>query len=332
MANPQAQGRTVEFLPGVAILQGAVSVRATAFRFSASSLKWNSSGNRRILFHPTLSAVLKTSFLFLARTRFLCLLFACGIAASTEGADWRIEDQSPALDASSPLLVERKIVAKAVAEGFSSPCRIDLIWFHKDHHTFRVIDNGPPAQGRYRSLAEAMEQNGCLAGCNGGFFLENQEPSGLMIASGVATGRFGQGGLLSGVLLTSGRRNPYLLRRAEYDPEKYKATDLLQAGPYLVDKGATVAGLSAQPARRRTFVLHDGGSWFALGISEALSLAELGEVLADADFSPSRPVQRGLNLDGGTSSGIYLGPGWAGVPLSMEPIKRVRNFVGIAPR
>jgi hypothetical protein len=261
---------------------------------------------------------------------FLGSLFSSG--APSAGADWRTEDQSPAQDPASPLVIERKVVAKADSSGSATPRRIDLVWFHADHHTFRVIDNGPPDQGRYGSLAEAMRRNGCLAGCNGGFFLENHEPSGLMIAAGVPTGRFGEGSLLSGLLLSSGRRNPYLLRRNEYDAGKFKATDLIQAGPTLVDRGAAVAGLSTRPARRRSFVLHDGDRWFALGVSESLSLAELGEVLAEPGFSPARPVRRALNLDGGTSTGFYLARGPGGGELAMEPLKRVRNFVGIVPR
>ncbi len=252
--------------------------------------------------------------------------------AAADGADWRTEDQSPAQDPAFPLIVERKVVTKDDPAGSPPPRRIDLVWFHADRHTFRVIDNGTPDQGRYASLAEAMQRNACLAGCNGGFFLENHEPSGLMIAAGVSTGRFGEGALLSGLLLSSGRRNPYLLRRGEYDAGKYKATDLIQAGPTLVDRGTTVPGLSTRPARRRTFVLHDGDRWFALGVSESLSLAELGEVLAYPGFSPARPIRRALNLDGGTSTGFYLERGPGGGSLAMEPLKRVRNFVGIVPR
>jgi len=263
-----------------------------------------------------------------------CLLLAA--ASLGPAADWRIEDQSPALDPASPLVVERKEVAKEVAKegaaASSSPRSIDLVWFHADRHTFRVVDNGPSAPGRYGSLAEAMRRNGCLAGCNGGFFLENHEPSGLVIASGVATGRFGEGALLSGVLLSGGRREPRLLRRGEFDAGRHLPSELLQAGPFLVDAGSPVRGLSARPARRRTFVLHDGGSWFALGTSEALSLADLGEVLAHPGFSPARPVRRGLNLDGGTSSGFYLARGPLGEAIELEPLKRVRNFVGIVPR
>jgi hypothetical protein len=39
-----------------------------------------------------------------------------------------------------------------------------------------------------------------------------------------------------------------------------------------------------------------------------------------------------LNLDGGTSTGFYLARGPGGGELAMEPLKRVRNFVGIVPR
>jgi uncharacterized protein YigE (DUF2233 family) len=247
-------------------------------------------------------------------------------------ADWKVEDESTAQDPASPFVHERKLVSKATESGFFAAKRIDLVWFHADQHTFRVIDNGSPVEPRYSGLGAAMIENGALAGCNGGFFLKDHQPSGLMIADGTSAGRFGEGALLSGVVLSSGRRNPYLLRRAQYDAAKYQATDLIQAGPFLVDQGVTVRGLSPENSRRRTFVLHDGDRWFALGMSDAFTLAELGEVLARADFSPVRPIHRALNLDGGTSSGLYLNRGTAGEPLHVEPFKTVRNFLAIVPR
>jgi len=261
----------------------------------------------------------------------LLMLCLSGLPPS-QGGEWKVEDQSTAQDPASPFVHERKLVSKASDSGFVAAKRIDLVWFHADQHTFRVIDNGSPVEPRYAGLSAAMIENGALAGCNGGFFLENHQPSGLMIAGGASAGRFGQGALLSGVVLSSGRRNPYLLRRAEYDAGKYKATDLIQAGPFLVDQGTTVRGLSPENSRRRTFVLHDGDRWFALGMSDAVTLAELGEILARADFSPARPIHRALNLDGGTSSGLYLNRGTAGEPLHVEPFKTVRNFLAIVPR
>lgn len=260
----------------------------------------------------------------------LAVLFGC--LPPTAFGDWKIEDQSPAQSADSPLVYERKVISQSGESGFFSSKRIDLVWFNAMDFTFKVIDNGPLNQPVYPGLAAAMQANGCIAGCNGGFFLQDHAPSGLMIAGGESTGRFGEGALLSGLLLSSGNRNPYLLRRAEYDGPKYKASDLVQAGPFLVDQGSPVKGLSPENSRRRTFAIHDGGKWFALGLSDAFTLAELGLILARTDFSPSRKIHRALNLDGGTSSGLYFERGKAGEPVQIEPFKTVRNFVGIVPR
>lgn len=253
------------------------------------------------------------------------------LIVSPLSAQWRIQDKSPANSPDSPLIYQRKQVTRAGSNGFFSAKRIDLIWFHSATHTFRVIDNGSGKSPRYPDLATAMRKNDCLAGTNGGFFLEDRTPSGLMIANGEETGRFGQGSLLSGVVLSSGNRNPYLLRRGEYG-SRYRPTDLLQTGPFLVDQGARVRGLSGENSRRRTFILHDGGDWFALGLSDSLTLEHLGEILASDEFSPSRVIHRALNLDGGTSSGFYVERGGRSEPIHVEPFKTVRNFLGITAR
>ncbi len=255
------------------------------------------------------------------------ILFLPGAAA----AQWKIIDDSPAQSLETPLIHEKKLVSKAGETGFFASKRIDLIWFHANKHTFCVVDNGPIDQPNYPTLAAAMQKSKCLAGVNGGFFLKSHAPSGLMVTGGRSVGRFGQGGLLSGVILSSGNRNPHLLRRAEYGP-KYKPTDLIQAGPFLVDQGVTVKGLSPENSRRRTFVLHDGGKWFALGLSDPFTLAELGQVLAQREISPKRTVHRALNLDGGTSSGLFLDRGERVEPIHVEPFKTVRNFIGIVVR
>tara|TARA_R110002096_G_scaffold18401_13_gene62715 strand:- start:3065 stop:3862 length:798 start_codon:yes stop_codon:yes gene_type:complete len=257
--------------------------------------------------------------------------FCLALLAQPLFGQWKIEDNSPAQDPASPLVFERKSISRAGSTGFLSSKRVDLVWFHADKFTFKVVDNGPGPQPTYPTLAAAMKETNCLAGCNGGFFLKNHAPSGLMIADGASTGTFGTGGLLSGVILSSGNRNPYLLRRSEYG-SKYKATDLIQAGPFLVDQGAAVAGLSPENSRRRTFILHDGGKWLALGLSDAFTLAELGQLLSTPEFSPLRKIHRALNLDGGTSSGLYVDTGPSNPPIQVEPFKVVRNFVGIVPR
>ena len=245
---------------------------------------------------------------------------------------WSISDHSPAQSPESPFIRESKTVSRPGETGFFSTKRIELIWFKGADFAFKVIDNGPSGSPTYSGLASAMAANDCKVGCNGGFFLKDHSPSGLMIAGGEATGKFGEGGLLSGIVLTSGKGNPYVLRRGEYDATKYKASDLLQSGPFLVDQSEKVRGLSGKDSSRRTFVLHDGGNWFALGYSDPLTLDELGGILAQTDFSPSRRIHRALNLDGGSSSGIYFFQGAEAGALRIEPIKTVRNFIGIFPR
>jgi hypothetical protein len=271
-------------------------------------------------------------FVHLCRGFALSMVLLASVWCDCVAAEWQIVDQSVAQDPSAPFRHEKKVISEAGETGLFSTRTIDLVWFHAADYTFTVIDNGPEIDRPiYSGLAAAMQQNGCLAGCNGGFFLKDHGPSGLMISRGTVSGKFGTGGLLSGVLLSSGNRNPYLLRRAEYDSGKYKATDLIQCGPFLVDQGKSVRGLSPENSRRRTFIAHDGGKWFALGLSGTFTLAELGEVLSHADFSPSRKLHRALNLDGGSSSGLYFERG-SGDPVGIEPYKTVRNFVGIVPR
>jgi len=265
--------------------------------------------------------------------RALPLLLGSGLfAAAPAGAEtaWRIVDESPAQQAGAPLVHERKLVARA---GDPAPARakVELLWFDGRTHSFRVIDNGPGPQPRYRDLASAMRDHGALAGINGGFFHPDFSPSGLMVSGGASTGRFGTGGLLSGVLLSSGRGNPYVLRRAEYG-ENYRPTDLIQSGPFLVDQGRTVAGLSPQSPRRRSFVLHDGEHWFAIGTSDSFTLAELGEILASPGLAPYRKIHRALNLDGGSSCGFYADPELRLDAPRFEPLKTVRNFVGVVAR
>ena len=110
-------------------------------------------------------------------------------------------------------------------------------------------------------------------------------------------------------------------------------TALLQSGPFLVDGGTTVAGLSASPERRRTFLFTDGSRHWGIGLASSSSLAELGLILAlpGATGTGCR-VTRALNLDGGTSCGLYFDRGAGERDHAVEPFKRVRNFVGVAPR
>ncbi len=262
--------------------------------------------------------------------RFLpAFLSALLIPLSLTAAEWELEDTSPALANRDALVYQRTIVRKKGETSLFGNRIIQLVWFDDQKAELKVIDNGDGEKSTYQNLAVAMGENGCVAGCNGGFFLKNYAPSGLMIANNQSIGKWGTAKLLSGAVLVDGNGKASIIRRSEFTGN---ASELLQAGPFLVDNGTPVNGLSRENSRRRTFVLHDGGHQFAIGMSDAFTLNELSEILSLPGAFGDKKIYRALNLDGGTSSGIFYDRGRDYVNVHVEPFKRVRNFLGIAPK
>lgn len=261
--------------------------------------------------------------------RSLVAIFAICFHLPVFAADWELEDSSPALANRDALVYQRIVFRKEGEKSLFGNRVIQLVWFDDRKASLKIIDNGGGEKAIYPNLAEAMIRNGCAAGCNGGFFLKDYAPSGLMISKGGSTGKWGTAGLLSGAVLVGKDGKSRIIRRSEYAGN---ATELIQAGPFLIDRGVPVKGLSEENSRRRTFVLHDGGSQFAIGMSDAFTLAELSEILSIDGAFGERKIHRALNLDGGTSSGIFYDRGRDYVNVHVEPFKRVRNFVGIVPK
>jgi len=216
-----------------------------------------------------------------------------------------------------------RYVTRTITRG--TILKMRLIFFNSRSFRLKVIEN------TYPSMEAAFRANQCVGGVNGGFFKPDKKPLGLMIHSGQRTGTFSTTStLLSGVVYSDPEGN-YLLRRAAFK-DHAGITDLLQSGPYLVENGTAVRGLSTEPARRRTFILSDyQGNW-VLGQTDAVSLARLAETLADKTSFPEFTVNRALNLDGGSSCGIFFDRGAGKKAVNVSPYKHVSNYLGIVPR
>ena len=257
-------------------------------------------------------------------------------SVSAQPGDWDLVDSAAPESLGDGISYVRKSVRAAGDSGFFSKKTFDLVFFEARFFTLKVIDEGAAAAPVHEGIAEAMQANFCLAGCNGGFFHPDYRPLGLMVANGVRTHKIETSKLLSGMVVADADAGGLkLLRRAEFRDRK-GISALLQAGPFLVDQGAAVTGLSSQPARRRTFLLWNGkagnaGQW-AMGVTSSLTLADLGAALADQDVITEFAVHRALNLDGGSSTGMYFDRGAGEKDFIMRPLKRVRNYLGIAPR
>lgn len=212
-----------------------------------------------------------------------------------------------------------------VTEGETGEeARLNVALFSTKSATLRVIDNPTGAD----DLAAVVRRTRAVAGVNGGYFDPQDVPLGLLIADGKVIAPLRKARLLSGVMVASKARIE-LLRYAEYTPKK-NAVAALQAGPFLVDGNRPVPGLNDVRSARRTFVLSGGGDRAALGFCSSVTLAEAGEILATPGIVRDLKVQRALNLDGGSSSAFWFN-GVNG-PFSIRELKRVRNFVVLAPK
>jgi uncharacterized protein YigE (DUF2233 family) len=209
-----------------------------------------------------------------------------------------------------------------VANG-ETDVELHLVQFNAAAHTLAVLDD--PAS-RY-DLATAAQKRGALAAINGGYFHPDRTPLGLVIRQGVQIHPREKARLLSGlVVVTKGRIA--LLRAAEFKPGA-GVWEALQAGPFLVDAGEPVAGLNAERRAMRTFVFSQGSEQFGFGVCASLTLAETGSVLATRNLVPGGKIRRALNLDGGSSSGLWV----AGAkPFYLREGKDVRNFLAVIAR
>lgn len=230
---------------------------------------------------------------------------------------WRVS--SSETEGSAVAGVEhRRIVMTDTAS--SEDATLDLALFSMKSATLRVVDN---PNGDY-DLAAVMRRTRGVAGVNGGYFDPQNAPVGLLIAEGKLIAPVRKARLLSGVLVVTKTRVE-LLRSGEYSARK-NAVAAVQCGPFLVEGGKPVAGLNATRPARRTFVITTGAERGAIGFSSAVTLAELGDILA----TPELKVQRALNLDGGSSSAFWF-VGERGI-TSVAEQKTVRDFVIVTPK
>jgi len=249
--------------------------------------------------------------------RFALFLFL----ASAARAEWAVT--SSEVERSAVAGVEHRSVVVTESET-GKEAKLNLALFSTKSATLRVIDNPTGAD----DLAAVMRRTRAVAGVNGGYFDPQDVPLGLLISDGKVIAPLRKARLLSGVMVASKGRVE-LLRYAEYSAKK-NATAALQCGPFLVDGGRPVPGLNDVRSARRTFVLTGGGDRAALGFCSSVTLAEAGEILSTPGIVPDLKVQRALNLDGGSSSAFWFN-GVNG-PFSIRELKRVRNFVVVAPK
>ena len=199
---------------------------------------------------------------------------------------------------------------------------VHLVRFERNRATLRVLDLAPGM-----TVADAVEAHGGLAGVNGGYFKPDHTPLGLVVSKGDTLHAWERSKILTGVLAVT-PRGASLLRAAEFKPGP-GIREALQAGPFLVDRGRAVAGLNATRLAERTVLLAESKGVVALLTTAPVSLAELSQLLATPGLWAGLKIERALNLDGGSSTALWVAAEPAA--YSRPEWKPVRNAVAILP-
>lgn len=184
-------------------------------------------------------------------------------------------------------------------------------------------------KGKFPDLNSAMKAHNCIAGSNGGFFDPSYQPLGLVISDSRTSGRKNlSSSLTSGVIYQT--KNSLTIERAKsFFKKSIVPEQLLQTGPFLIEKGEIIKGLSDRRYARRTFIAtNDQGEWI-LAYTPPTTLAQLAKSLADSKETYGFQIKTALNLDGGSSSALWVKKGEKNNPFYLKERKPVANFIGL---
>lgn len=198
-----------------------------------------------------------------------------------------------------------------------------MVAFQPRAHAFAVMDN--PA-GDF-DLGSACERRGALAGVNGGYFHPDRTPLGLVVRQGATLHAQEKARLLSGIVSVS--PGGVAIQRSGVFRLTPAVREALQAGPFLVEAGKRIGGLDNTREAARTVVFQDAAGRAGVLLCKSATLATMAEILATPALFPDGKILRALNLDGGSSSALWVR---GDPPHYQREWKSVRNYLAIVPR
>lgn len=247
----------------------------------------------------------------------LAVLLLTLIIAPALNAAWTLTESRP-----QPAPAGLEFTQREVAND-GARATLWVVSFQPKTHAFAVMDN---PDGAF-DLGTASEKRGVLAAVNGGYFHPDRTPLGLVVRKGAQIHAQERAKLLSGVIsVTPGG---VAIQRASAFKLTPAVREALQAGPYLVEAGKPIAGLDGSRSAARTVAFQDANGRAGFLICKSVSLAEMAAVLATPSVFPEGKIVRALNLDGGSSTALWV----RGSPaFYAREWKGVRNYLGIVAR
>ena len=211
---------TLAALPGISIRRPQKSGRGPFVPPTASTISRDFSW----------TAPVRSNFFPACGLAFQFCLFS--LSAARLGAEWSLDrwNELGSLEGGA-------VAWEGKASTDGRTIRADGVSFRSADCLFQVIDNPPDDR---RSLPSALAARGGVAGSNGGYFHKDFTPLGLAVSQGKTIHPFERARLLSGVLAVRQGRIE-LVRSGRFKPGA-DVQEALQAGPWLVEQGAPVAG------------------------------------------------------------------------------------------
>lgn len=165
------------------------------------------------------------------------------------------------------------------------------------------------------SMKAWMKQTNATVIINGGYFDAQNQATALTISNGQAYGASYQGCCGMFAVDSQGNASIQSLADQPYDPSQ-QLQQATQSRPLLLVNGKRTQFQENSATTRRTLIAEDtqGRLLFIVSPSQAFALNELADVLEKTDLS----LKTVLNLDGGSSTGIYINGGNQHVAL--DPI------------
>jgi exopolysaccharide biosynthesis protein len=166
------------------------------------------------------------------------------------------------------------------------------------------------------TMNEWMRQTGASVMINGGYFDTHNQPTGLLITDGQVVGTSYKG--FGGMLAVDKRGNVSLrpLSEQPYNPATDQFQQAIQSSPMLMINGKRTQFRANKVNQRRSIIATDTHGRLLLIVSPepAFTLDELANLLVSSDLS----IKDALNLDGGSSTGLYVNAG--NQQVSIDPL------------
>jgi uncharacterized protein YigE (DUF2233 family) len=167
--------------------------------------------------------------------------------------------------------------------------------------------------GQPLSMNDWTQREHPLALINGGYFDQQFHATALVVSNGKVSGKSytGFGGMLS--VDTRGSISLRSLHQQPYDPNSEHLEQATQSSPMLMSGGKRTQFSSDASQTRRSIVAMDkqGRLLFIVSPNQFFSLDELADKLVSSDLS----IEVALNLDGGSSTGLYVNGGSSHVAI-----------------